>query len=374
MRRADRSRSLLARLLLVSEAVAIDDSLPLVGEDRGNRGLWLGLGAIVVSGLLLFTALEASRQSHAEPQSASPKDYATATAPHAELMIPENYSIYGAQGSGAVLPVTVPAMAASQLPPVRLTRIAPPVAPAPSTASQQPPSQVYSPPAALTPFVPDPGRAAPAVVYDAAQGATAATQSNGTTAQATKAVAVGGGDRTYLVSQGTLIFAVLETAIDSTQSGQVRAMISNNVYNPLGTQILIPKGSRIFGEYKGELGAGQSRAQIIWTRLIRPDGATISLDSPASDQLGRAGVKGRVNTHFGERLLGALLQSTIDFGVLAASRAVSSNNGVIVALPSATQGAASQIVPPAPKPTLKVRHGTRIAVLVARDLDFSSVE
>jgi type IV secretion system protein VirB10 len=357
----------------VSEAVAIDDSLPLVGEDRGNRGLWLGLGAIVVSGLLLFTALEASRQSNATPQVTSPRDYATATTPHAELMIPENYSIYGAQGSGALLPVTLPETAAPQLPPVRLTRIAPIAAPAPS-ASPQPQPQVYTPPAAPTPLVPDPGRAAPAVVYDAAQGATAATQSNGTTAQATKAVAVGGGDRTYLVSQGTLIFAVLETAIDSTQSGQVRAMISNNVYNPLGTQILIPKGSRIFGEYKGELGSGQSRAQIIWTRLIRPDGATIALDSPASDQLGRAGVKGKVNTHFGERLLGALLQSTIDFGVLAASRAVSSNNGVIVALPSAAQGATSQIVPPAPKPTLKVRHGTRIAVFVARDLDFSSVE
>jgi type IV secretion system protein VirB10 len=373
MPRASRLRSLLARLLLVSEAVAIDDSLPLVGEDRGNRGLWLGLGAIVVSGLVLFTALEASRQSNAEPQSASPKDYATAAAPHPELMIPENYGSEGVLGSGAPLPVILPNPAASPLPPVRLTQMPPIASPAPSTLYPQSPPLAYSPPPP-TPSAPDPGRAAPAVVYDAAQAATAATQSNGTTAQATKAVAVGGGDRTYLVSQGTLIFAVLETAIDSTQSGQVRAMISNNVYNPLGTQILIPKGSRIFGEYKGELGAGQSRAQIIWTRLIRPDGATISLDSPASDQLGRAGIKGRVNTHFGERLLGALLQSTIDFGVLAASRAVSSNNGVIVALPSAAQGATSQIVPPAPKPTLKVRHGTRIAVFVARDLDFSSVE
>jgi type IV secretory pathway VirB10-like protein len=68
------------------------------------------------------------------------------------------------------------------------------------------------------------------------------------------------------------------------------------------------------------------------------------------------------------------LQSTIDFGVLAASRSVSSNNGVIFAIPSASQGATSQIIQPPPKPTLKVRHGTRIAVFVARDLDFSAVE
>ena len=137
---------------------------------------------------------------------------------------------------------------------------------------------------------------------------------------------------------------------------------------------MIPKGSRIFGEYKGELGAGQNRAQIVWTRLIRPDGATISLDSPASDQLGRAGVKGDVNSHFGERLLGALLQSTIDFGVLAASRAATNGSGVLIALPSNGQGGGAQVIQPTPKPTLKVKHGTRISVFVSRDLDFSAVE
>lgn len=357
----------------MSEAVMIDDGLPLVGEDNGNRGLWLGLGAIGLVGLLLFTALEARRQSGTELQIPSPRDYATATAPRSELAIPGSFVLGWPIASG-IAQLTGPAVSvASRLPPVQLTRIRPPAEPA--LVASQPPPQGYAPLPASQPAAPEPGRSAPVIVYDAAQFVAPGVASTSTaTTQATKAIAVGGGDRTYLVSQGTLIFAVLETAIDSTQSGQVRAMISTNVYNALGTQILIPKGSRIFGEYKGELGAGENRAQVIWTRLIRPDGATISLDSPASDQLGRAGVKGRVNTHFGERLLGALLQSTIDFGVLAASRVVSSNNGVIVALPNAAQSAGSQIVQPAPKPTLKVKHGTRVAVFVARDLDFSAVE
>lgn len=355
----------------MSEAAALDDGLPLVGEDRGNRGLWLGLGAIGVSGLLLFATLEAGRQPNAAPQISPPRDFATASAPGPELMIPDAFRLGEPAAPDLAQLTTSPVPAAPILPPVRLTRIRPPAEPAPASYQQVP--ATIPPP--FQPMVPDPGRSAAVIVYDAAQASVPSEAGAGAPkAPATKAIAVGGGDRTFLVSQGTLIFAVLETAIDSTQSGQVRAMISTDVYNALGTRILIPKGSRIFGEYKGELAAGQKRAGVVWTRLIRPDGATISLDSPASDQLGRAGIKGRVNTHFGERLLGALLQSTIDFGTAVAARSVSSNNGVVVALPNATQGAASQLVPEAPKPTLTVRHGKRIAVFVSRDLDFSSVE
>lgn len=351
----------------------MDDVLPLVGEDPGNRGLWLGLGAIVLSGLLLFAMLEGNRQSNAAPTVPSPSDYANASAPSPELVLPEGSALYAPPAFGPLLPNALTNEAAPKLPPVRLTRTRPAIDSNP--AVPQPISQADTPPSIAQPLAPDPGRSAPVIVHDIAQASLAGpATSNLTTAQATKAIAVGGGDRTHLVSQGTLIFAVLETALDSTQSGQVRAMISTNVYNALGTQVLIPKGSRIFGEYKGELAAGQNRAQIIWTRLIRPDGATIALDSPASDPLGRAGVKGSVDTHFGERLLSALLQSTINFGTYAASRAVTNDNGVVVALPNAAQSAGSQILPEVPKPTLRVRHGTRIAVFVARDLDFSAVE
>jgi type IV secretion system protein VirB10 len=228
------------------------------------------------------------------------------------------------------------------------------------------------------PETPDLGRSAPLIIYDMGVSASAAlvpgneqSASSGRNGSMVAAAAV---DRSRIVPQGTLIFAVLETALDSTQSGQVRGILSNDVHNASGTLVLIPKGSRVFGEYKGDIASGQNRAQIVWGRLIRPDGVTISLDSPASDQLGRAGIKGKVDTHFGERLLGALLQSTIDFGVLAASRAVTSGSGVVVALPQAAQSAGSKLIQEPPKPTLRVRHGTRVAVFVSRDLDFSGVE
>jgi type IV secretion system protein VirB10 len=361
----------------VSSAVLPEEGLPLVGEDSGNRGLWIGLGAIGLAGLLLFALLESNRQSSAGPVIAPPEDYATATAQQPGLAIPDDYWLgpYSLTQPGvetdpaAALP---PTLASPQRPPVRLTTI-PPAERVPAA----PPNAVPLPPPVAAPQAPDPGRSAPTVVYDIAAAPvpnTTGGEASMQSARTSPAIAAAAVDRSNLVAQGTLIYAVLETALDSTQSGQARAMISNNVYNAAGTKILIPKGSRVFGEYKSDISAGQNRAQVVWGRLIRPDGVTIYVDSPASDQLGRAGIKGRVDTHFGERLLGALLQSTIDFGAAIAARSVSRNNGVVVALPNATQGAASQIIPEAPKPTLKVRHGTRIAVFVSRDLDFSAVE
>jgi type IV secretion system protein VirB10 len=361
----------------VSDAIALDDGLPLVGEDRGNRGLWLGLGGIGLAGLLLFALLESNRQSSATPVVPSPRDYASATAPQPNLQIPAEtwlgpYALAPDAPTGALMGAAAPTPPQSRLPPAQLTAMPP------TGGNSATPPAYAPPPLPAAPAAPDPGRSAQVIVYDIAAAAAATAPDSDPTLQpsrAAPAIAAAGVDRTNLVPQGTLIYAVLETALNSTQSGQVRALISNNVYNAAGTKILIPKGARVFGEYKANISAGQNRAQIIWGRLIRPDGATISLDSPASDQLGRAGVKGRVDTHFGERLLGALLQSTIDFGVAVAARSVSSNNGVVVAVPQqVTQGAASQLIPEAPKPTLKVRHGSRIAVFVARDLDFSAVE
>jgi len=152
-----------------------------------------------------------------------------------------------------------------------------------------------------------------------------------------------------------------------------RTLVTRDVYGFDGSRILIPRGSRLVGEYKGDLAPGQKRTLILWTRLTRPDGATNALGSPTSDPLGRIGVKGKVNNHFLTRLGTALLQTSLSVGVALAGR--SSNSGVVLALPGAVQGATSPLTSGAEmQPTLSVRQGTSIAVFVARDLDFSSVE
>jgi type IV secretion system protein VirB10 len=169
-----------------------------------------------------------------------------------------------------------------------------------------------------------------------------------------------------------LIPAVLETALDSTRPGYARAIVSRDVRGFDGSRVLIPRGSRLIGEYRSEVSPGQRRALVNWVRLIRPDGVTIALASPAGDTLGRGGIGARVNTHFFERFAGAILQSALDIGVNLAARA---GNSTVVVLPGSATTGVSQIVQPAQvTPTLRVRQGTSISIFVARDLDFTRAE
>ena len=86
---------------------------------------------------------------------------------------------------------------------------------------------------------------------------------------------------TTTVTQGTLIPAILETAIDTNVPGYVRAVVSQDVRSFDGTKVLVPRSSRLIGQYQSGLQNGQRRAYVIWTRLIRPDGASVNLASPA---------------------------------------------------------------------------------------------
>lgn len=172
------------------------------------------------------------------------------------------------------------------------------------------------------------------------------------------------------IPKGTVIHAVLETAFDSTRAGFARAIISRDVRSFDGGRVLVPKGSKLLGEYQADLNHGQNRALIQWHRLMLPGGVMIDVDSPSVDALGRAGVKGKVNSHFFARFGGSILQSVLDIGVQVATRKAAGDT-LIVGVPIGTQ---ERIAPQGEvKPTLKIRQGSSVAVLVARDLDFTSV-
>jgi len=117
------------------------------------------------------------------------------------------------------------------------------------------------------------------------------------------------------VPQGAIIAGVLETAINSDLPGYVRAVVSRDVMGFDGRRVLIPSGSRLIGQYRSGLAAGQSRAFIVWTRLTRPDGVTVSLGSPVTDPLGRAGLGGKVDSHFLKRFGSAILLSVVQSGL-----------------------------------------------------------
>lgn len=185
----------------------------------------------------------------------------------------------------------------------------------------------------------------------------------------TKATATAGIDPKTTVTQGTLIPAVLETAIDTDVPGYVRAVVSADVRSFDGSRVLVPRSSRLIGQYKSGLQAGQKRAYVIWTRLIRPDGVSVNIASPAIAFSGETGLAGKVNTHFFERFGSAMLLSVI--GGLSA--VTGGTTGLVIA--SGGQSAAAAAVGQSGNigPTVRVRQGEPIRVFTARDLDFSRV-
>ncbi|MCK0127542.1 TrbI/VirB10 family protein [Erythrobacter sp. F6033] len=342
----------------LGEAGQSHDIRPMVTTGgSANWSLWLFLGLLAIAGAWLFNALSAAREAANAPemlQSAAPSN--TRISAPDSLQIPNRFSDAPAPTNTAepIQPL-VPASRSEPLVPATSERILPP-------------------PVSRFPFpqqLPPPPLPAPQVVFENRGPVQSDTnvQNESTDGERVTAARLLNPART--IPQGTVIPAVLETALDSTRPGGARALVQRNVYSFDGTRVLIPRGSRLYGEYEAGLQRGQNRALVQWTRLIRPDGVTIALDSPSSDPLGRAGIKGKVDGKFFQRFGNAILQSVLDVGVgLAVNQA---SDGVIVALPGSTQNVqvsdSGRI-----QPTLKVKHGTSVSVFVARDLDFSSVD
>lgn len=175
-----------------------------------------------------------------------------------------------------------------------------------------------------------------------------------------------------VVPQGAIIPAVLETALNSDLPGYVRALVTRDVRSFDGKTVLIPRGSRLVGQYKSGLSSGVTRAFVIWNRIIRPDGVAVQLGSPATDELGAAGLSGKVDTHFAKRFGSAVLLSIVNG--LASSLGNNSSNTIVIGSASEAGSAATSALEADANipPTIKVAQGTAVQVFVARDLDFSA--
>lgn len=257
-------------------------------------------------------------------------------------------------------------------------------APAPVLANNP---GVYAPPAVLNPY------GAPAMVFDqsaritvpesmpvpgnasALGGGTAANSATGNFAASIGGVGGGTAAATRslnpatTVTQGTLIPAILETAIDTDVPGFVRAVVSQDVRSFDGKNVLVPRSSRLIGQYQSGVQGGQRRAYVIWTRLIRPDGSSVNLQSPAIGFDGTTGLAGEVDNRFFQRFGSGLLLSLVGgIGAIA-------SGGTSVVIGGAGQSAAAAAVEQGGQvgPRIRVRQGEPIRVFTARDLDFGPV-
>jgi type IV secretion system protein VirB10 len=342
--------------------LASQNAFPIVATQksrRDNLGLAAGAAVALVLGAATFMSLSSSRHATTAPVT-------TALATQAQ------------QQPG--MPMAAPITGKPVAPPMAPTN--PQVGPMPG--GMRLPTTAYSPNMAPT--------TSPVLVYDgsAPQTATVTAGPNSSRdANGAPALLAGGspsartvamGDNAAVhstrlaepantVAQGTLIPAVLETAIDSDVPGYVRAVVSQDVRSFDGSKILIPRSSRLIGEYKAASQAGQRRAYLMWTRLIRPDGVSIALASPAVDFSGQAGIGGEVNSHFFSRFGSAILLS-----ILGGAGTLATGGASTVIVGGAGQSAASVAAQHDGNraPTIKVRQGEPIKVFTARDLIFGT--
>tara|TARA_R110002126_G_scaffold280364_1_gene427700 strand:+ start:3060 stop:3632 length:573 start_codon:yes stop_codon:yes gene_type:complete len=182
-----------------------------------------------------------------------------------------------------------------------------------------------------------------------------------------------------ILQAGSVIPAALITGIRSDLPGLVTAQVTQNIYDsPTGRILLIPQGSRLIGDYDADIAFGQRRILLAWNRLILPDGRSVILErQPASDPSGYAGLQDRTNHHWGGVLKAALVSTLLGVG----SELGSGDDGNLTrAIRRGTQDsinrAGEQIVSREldVRPTLTIRPGFAVRVLVTRDLILGDVQ
>lgn len=177
----------------------------------------------------------------------------------------------------------------------------------------------------------------------------------------------------YVVQAGSVISAALITGLRSDLPGQVTAQVTENVYDsPTGRILLVPQGSRLIADYDDQVGFGQRRVLLAWTRLILPDGRSIVLErQPAGDAAGFGGLEDKVDEHWVGLAKAAGLSTLLSFG---AELATDRDDDLARALREGGQTTFNQAgqeivrrqlnIPP----TLTIRPGFPVRVLVSRDL------
>jgi len=176
----------------------------------------------------------------------------------------------------------------------------------------------------------------------------------------------------YQIMAGTLIPASLVTGINSDLPGTIIAQVTRGVYDTVtGQYVLIPQGSKLIGRYQSEVSFGQDRALVIWDRIIFPDGASIVISAPGADAQGYAGLSDRTDHHWNRVFAAAGLATILGVGAELGSDGEGDIERAIRRGTSGTINQAGQRVVERNlgiQPTIRVRPGWPVRVIVTRDL------
>jgi type IV secretion system protein VirB10 len=179
----------------------------------------------------------------------------------------------------------------------------------------------------------------------------------------------------YEIKAGSIIPAALLTGLNSDLPGQIVGQVTEPVYDTVsGQYLLIPQGTKIVGRYNSNIGYAQNRLQIVWDRLIMPNGNSIGLEAMVgTDKTGAAGLKDQVDYHAGSLIGAVLLSSIIGAGANLATDS-GSDGGFVDDLGDAAAQQAAQVGAEIVRrqldvqPTITVRPGFKLDILVGRDI------
>jgi len=187
----------------------------------------------------------------------------------------------------------------------------------------------------------------------------------------------------FEIKAGWEIPAVLEQSLNSDLPGQLKALVTANVYDTAtGQYLLIPQGARVIGNYDSRVSYGQNGVQVVWNRIIFPDASSIDLDGMMGlDSHGNGGLRDKVDHHY-KRLVGTVVLSSMFMAAFAISQ---NGTQTVLAYPTPTQTAEAAIGQQLSQtgaqltrrnidvqPTIKVPAGYRFNVRVNRDILFEA--
>ena len=191
------------------------------------------------------------------------------------------------------------------------------------------------------------------------------------------------GTNAFNLRTGGVIPTVLISGINSDLSGQLLAQVSQNVYDTAtGDNLLIPQGTRLVGQYQSGVSLGATRLFVVWTRLVFPDGRTMTLDKfPGADHMGQSGLHDKVNNHYFRIYGHALLMSLITGGTAYSIDSLNDNDNEVPSLSQSMGTALATQLSQASlsllqkyaniSPTLTIRSGYELNVVVVKDLQFT---
>ena len=187
------------------------------------------------------------------------------------------------------------------------------------------------------------------------------------------------GDRTLLLTRGTTIPCVLVTKIVTDHAGLTKCQATKDVWSANGKTVLIERGSVFLGEQTAAMLQGQARVAVRWTQMETPKGILVDIDSPSVGKLGAAGNAAWVNHHFWKRFGGSIMISLIGDFSNGLSKRISRKSGSNDFTLEETGSSMDEIAAEAIKnsinipPTGTINQGALLNIMVARDIDFSSV-